>query len=319
VTFHELIAWLTVSYIAAGASLASAQVSSGALDQLDQAIGQRVETALILGTANSISTGGYKWQLDNADGTITRATWEFDLGNKHPIGDTGLHYVWNYDGGVGYANYHDQFTDGVLAGNDERFQSYALGSNIGPRIYFTNDISVLGEAGLIYGYTINQFQGLTNVGNSLVVDSLVNWHVQTLSVTPSIQLQYERTFFGSLKVLARSNFAYYTTFPIEQSTGFYSFRSNSEVWQNSLDLDYRTGLRLFNCEAHVGGTVTRTDLYDGIREGLDVNHYWSAAGRVTFDTDKKLWILSELGIGGSYTWGDGFHGDAIGIIFGISF
>jgi hypothetical protein len=315
---HGKIIRLITVFVLAHSALALAQFTAGQFDQLNTAIGQRVETAVVLGTANSISTGGYRWRLNDASGDITRGTWEFNLGDKHPIDDTGLSYRWNCDGGVGYANYTDLFLDGPLIGNQEKFQSYALGSNVGPRIFLTDDFSIMPEIGLVYGYTVNEFDDFTGIANP-VLDSLVNWHVQTLSVTPSIQAQYARTLFGRLKLQARSNYAYYSTFPIERSTGALSFRSNSEVWQNSLDLDYNTGVRLLGCNLHLGGTFSRTDLFDGIEAAIDVDHYYNVASRLYLNTTGKLFVLSKLGVSGSYTWGHAFHGYAVGLVIDFSF
>jgi hypothetical protein len=299
-------------------SISSAQITPEEFNDFNTAIGQRVETAVVLGTANSISTGGYKWQLDNADGTITRATWEFNLGDYHPIDLSDFRYVWSTDGGVGYANYHDQFLTGQLAGDDERFQSLALGSDIGPRIFLTRDISVLPQIGLIYGYTKNEFNDVGNDLSDPVLRTFVNWHVQTLSVTPSFQAQYEHIFSGVLKLRLRSEYAYYSTFPIERSTQAWSFRSNSEVWQNLIDADYKTGVQLLTCNLHLGGTFSRTDLFDGIAAAMDCSHFYNVSGRITFDTTRPLKYISELGLSGTYTWGTGFHGYSFGIIFGVS-
>ena len=316
---HGRIIPLAAALAMAWTSLAAGQVTPGELDQLNQAIGQRVESTVILATANSLTTGAYTWNLDNTDVDITNLTWEFDIGDKHPIGQTGLQYMWSSEGGAGFANYRDQFVTGPLVANEERFQSYPIGESIGPRIFFTDDISVLTEAGLIYGYTVNEFDAVTIPGQIVVDDSLVNWHAQTLTFTPSIQLQYERTFFGVLHVRARSNFAYYVTGPIERSTDAWSFRSSSEVWDNGIDLDYNTGIRLLGCEMHLGSSISRTDLFDGIETALDTSHYYNIAGRLMFDTSGKLWILSQLGLGTSYTWGEGFRGYDFGVVLGISF
>jgi hypothetical protein len=308
---------LLCALIVFAAAPASAQEPPGVIDQLDKSIGQRVETTVILGTANSIDTGAYKWNLDDSTVDITRLTWEFAIGDKKSIGKTGLQYVWATDGGVGVGNYKDEYTTGPLIGNEEKFQTYTFGENFGPRIFFTDDISVLPEAGFIYGYTVNEFNPIDSTGDSVIADSLVNWHVQTLTFTPSIQLQYQHTFFDKLRIQARCNYAYYITGPIERSTDFWSFRSDSGVLQNGVDVDYKTDMQLFGGNMHFGSRISRTDLYGGAQEATNVNHYYNIAGRVTFETD--LWIVSMLGLGGSYTWGNGFHGYNIGIILGISF
>jgi hypothetical protein len=315
ITLFLFIAAATISI----APIAAAQITPGEFDQFNTAIGQRVETAVVLGTANSATTGGYKWQLNNATGTITRATWEFNIGNYHPIDLTNLKYVWTTNGGVGYADYHDEFLTGQLAGDNQQFQSYALGSEIGPRIFLTDDFSVLPQFGLIYGYTTEQFHDFTGAGTNPFFQELVNWQVQTLSVSPALQFQYEHTFSGVFKIRFRSDLAYYTTFPIQQSTHAWAFRSKSQVWDNSIDLDYKTGLRLLDCNMHIGGNFSRVDLFDGIAAAMDCSHFYNIFGRVTLDTTNKLGFINLLGLGSNYTWGTGFHGYAVGVLVGVSF
>jgi hypothetical protein len=299
-------------------STAFSQITGDEFNSLNTSIGQRVETAVILGTANTVTTGGYKWQLDNATGTITRGTWEFEFGDYHPIDLSNIKYIWSTDGGVGYADYTDEFLAGQLEGDNQRFQSYALGSEIGPRVFFTNDISVLPQIGLIYGYTTNTFHDLTGAGADAIINSLVNWQVQTLSVTPSIQAQYEHTFSGVLRLRLRTIYTYYCTFPVQRSTQAWSFRSNSEVWENLIDVDYKTPIQLLHNDLHLGGTFYRTDLFDGISAAMDCSHFYNITGRISFDTSRTLGVLSELGVSANYTWGTGFHGYAIGIIVGVS-
>ncbi len=56
-----------------------AQVPPGAVQQLDTAIGQRVEATAVLGTQSIVSRAGLGWSLNNADGSIYKIPWSFEL------------------------------------------------------------------------------------------------------------------------------------------------------------------------------------------------------------------------------------------------
>jgi hypothetical protein len=53
---------LIAAFVLVRSTSALAQFTAADFDQLNTAIGQRVETAVVLGTANSITTGGYRWR-----------------------------------------------------------------------------------------------------------------------------------------------------------------------------------------------------------------------------------------------------------------
>jgi hypothetical protein len=302
------------------ASTAAAQNLGESDDQIQQSIGARVTTSVILSTADGINTGAYKWSLNSATGDISRLTWDFDFTDEKPLGDTGLEYMWTSNGGVGYSDYTDFYSTGPLAGNDSHFQTLALGENVAPRIFLTKDFSILPSFGLIYGYSRNELQAGDAAGTSLLSSepSPVDWRAQTLTGTPGFQVQYQR-FFGPLRVRIRSTYSYYWTSPIEQSTDAISFRGSADAWENLADLDYNTGVRVLDCDMHAGATFTRTDLFGDLQEAVNTDHYYTVGARLTLDTKDKLPFLARIGPGGTYTWGKGFHGGSVGIVIGIYF
>jgi len=306
---------LSLSFETVRAANPTASLAQQERSQIDTVIGQSVETLSVLSTQSAISTGGYKFSIHETDGQATRAPWTIDLAPREPLGDTGLSWTPVFSGGVGYADFTDHFVDKPLEGNASEYQTLAAAVGLGPRIYFTPEFSVLPSMGLIYGYTQNNFHALNPLGDEFEQaqrNGLVDWHVQTMTITPSIELRYlvkpdpwEFTLF--------STYAYFDTWPIERSTSALSFRSNSGSWVNGADLDFRTQYRLFDCPVHLGGRFALTDLYGGLRQSLATSNFYQIGGRITLDTRGKIPLIDRLGVGIAYVWGEGFHGYSVGI------
>src|ERR1700690_1396951 len=291
-----------------------AQVPPGAVQQLDTAIGQRVEATAVLGTQRIASRAGLGWSLNGADGSIFKIPWETELQDPQLLGDSGLLWAPVFEGGVGYGGFVNHFNNNVLAGNESDFSTVALSLGVGPRFYFGDSgFSVLPAFSLLYAYTDNDFDANNALGQQVAADGrCVNWNVQTLSLVPSFEFQYKKTF-GRWTPKFTSAFAYYNTQPISRSTDALSFRSDSTVWANKLDLDYLTAWKLLDCPVHFGGDVSRTDLYQGLQGALGTDHYYETDGRVTFDVLGRLWKVKSVGLSGGYFWCGAFSGYSIGL------
>lgn len=86
---------LLVPLCALPAGKAHAQVPplpSGVVQQLDQAIGQRVEATAVLATQSAVSRIGLGWTLNDANGAIYKIPWKFDLHDARSLGDSGLNH-----------------------------------------------------------------------------------------------------------------------------------------------------------------------------------------------------------------------------------
>src|SRR6516225_967676 len=90
-------------------SLARAQISAAALQQLDTAIGQRVEATAVFGTQSIASRAGLGWTLDDATGHIYKIPWKTELQDPGPVGDQGLLWAPVFEGGVGYGGFVKHF------------------------------------------------------------------------------------------------------------------------------------------------------------------------------------------------------------------
>jgi hypothetical protein len=307
----------------------------GALGQLDDAIGQRVEATAIIGTQNVASRAGLGWTLNNASGSIYKIPWETEMRQPRPLnssneiwaplferppGDTnfniGSYLRWApvFEGGIGYAQFADDFNTSVLAGNQSDYYTFALALGLGPRLYFGNSgFSILPSFSVLYAYTQNDFRANTPAGKLVVANGqFVNWNVNTISLVPQFEFQYKKTF-GRWTPLFSSTFAYFNTRPITRSTEALSFRSQSEAWANKVDLDYLTRLKPVSFPMHLGADFIRTDLYDGLRNALDTSYYYQTDGRITFDILGRIWKVKSVGVTGGYFWCSAFHGYSIGL------
>ena len=306
---------LSPCLVTAGAADASATPAQQARSQIDTVIGQSVETLAVLSTQSEVSTGGYKFNIHQTDGQATKAPWTLDLGGRKSLGDTGLQWTPVFSGGVGFADFTDHFLNSPLEGNSSEYQTLAAAAALGPRIYLIHDFSILPSMGLIYGYTQNNFHAANIEGEDFEQaqrNGLVDWHAQTISITPSCELRY-LVKPDPWQITVYSTYSYYETWPIERSTDALSFQSNSAAWVNGLDVDYRTNRYLLDCPIHLGGRFSRTDLYGGLRQSLATNDFYQIGFRVTLDVHGKIPLLDRLGVGAAYVWGEGFHGYTVGI------
>jgi hypothetical protein len=290
------------------------------IQQLDTAIGQRVEAIAVLGTQSIASRAGLGWKLNDADGSIFKIPWKFDYWDPQPI--PGSDFLWTpvLEGGAGYGSFVNNFNNNVLAGNESDFQSVALSLGTGPRFFYGDSgFSVLPAFDLLYAHTENNFFANNAAGEAVVADGrYVNWKVNTISLVPSFEVQYKKTV-GRWTPTFTSNFAYFDTMPLTRSTDALSFRSDSMAWANKFDLDYLTSMKLFKCPVHFGGDITRTDVYEGLRAALGTDYFYETDGRVTFDLKGRVWKVKYVGVSAGYYWCTAFNGYSIGLEGSLSF
>ncbi|HVU26647.1 MAG TPA: Solitary outer membrane autotransporter beta-barrel domain [Verrucomicrobiae bacterium] len=292
----------------------------GAQQQLDDVVGQRVEATAVLGTQNIASRSGLGWKLNNADGTIYKLPWKFGLNEPTPIGDSEIKWTPVLEGGAGYGEFENHFENNVLAGNESDYDTIALSLGAGPRFYFSDSgFSVLPAFDFLFAHTENHFFAHTLAGEAVLANGqFVNWQVWTISFVPSFELRYKKTF-GHWTPEFTSGYAYFHTIPISRSTDAISFRSNSMVWANKIDLDYLTDWKLRDCPIHFGGDFSRTDLYGGLRESMNTDHYYQTDGRVTFDVAGKFWKIATVGLSAGYFWSGAFNGYSVGLEGSLKF
>ncbi len=332
---------ITLVLLLAGLTVHAQPVSPEEINQLDTAIGQRVEATAVLGTQSVASRAGLGWTLNNASGSIYKIPWETELMAPAPMASnrlwapflermsaydpncdmgTFLRVAPVFQGGLGYGSFVNDFNDSQLKGNDSEFETFALSLGGGPRIYFGDSgFAILPAFGFIYAYTQNHFDAHNPAGEEVVDNGqYVNWHANTISLLPSFEARYMKTF-GHWTPKFTSTFAYFNTRPITRSTDALSFRSSSEVWANNIDLDYLTNWKPLTFPMHFGGDIARTDLFGGLSGALDTGHYYQTDGRVTLDINGRYLMLKYVGLDVGYFWCSVFHGYSIGLEGSLQF
>jgi len=179
--------------VAVAGPAARGQVSPPEIQQLDQAIGERVEATAVLGTQSIASRSGLGWTLNDASGNIYKIPWKFELQDAQALGATGLTWAPVFEGGAGFAQFANNFNNNALAGNESDFTTLALSIGVGPRLYFgSSGFSVLPAFDFLFAYTENNFTARTPAGQAVVDDGrFVNWEVYTVSFVPSFELRYQ--------------------------------------------------------------------------------------------------------------------------------
>ena len=125
-------------------------------------------------------------------------------------------------------------------------------------------------------------------------------------------MQYQYTWHRVIFTLS-SEPTYFYTESFNSSSANLNVEGNSEAWDNKLDVDKAPlGVELFGHELRTGGYFSRTDLYGGLEGGLDTSYVYETHGRLVLDFLNQLWKVQWIGLGGSYFWGNDFHGWSFG-------
>ncbi len=301
-----------------GSRGAAAQVSPSLMDiqeQLDQVVGNRVEATVILGGPEVPQGGLFTWSFNGVDAGVLKYPWIVELGDPRPVGGSGLTWTPVLLGSAGTAYFVNKFPDGPLAGNESTYTTYSLGLGAGSRLGLLPDLSLLPSFSVLYAYTENDFDAGTEPGRAAeqAVDGrLVNWHTHTLTFIPALALRYRPTF-GRVTLGLVSTFTYFATVPVARSTEAYSFTSESQVWNNRIEIDVVTPWSVAGWPLLVGGSFERADLFGGLRDSLKAGHFYAVGGYVALDPKDRLWKVKQIGLAGSYFWSDSFSGWTLGV------
>jgi hypothetical protein len=302
--------------VAISAAAQPAPIPPAAIQQLQQAIGNRVELGTILGGDYAAAGGIYSFRGGSvADLNLTKIGGGGDVAEPKPLGLGDLRWAPVLQGNLGRLGASDDFTSGYLEGNKSTYDTYAVQGGGGVRFYLGKHLSLAPLVSGLYGHTENEFQARNAVGEAVKAAAsgiLVDWKVDTWSVVPALDLKYDwnwaRTAFEF-----RSRFDYFHTESFESSSPLIGVEGNSQTWENKLDADVPLGLRLLGGELHTGGFFSRTELYGDAVQGLNAHSFYTLNGRFVWAPLGKFLKLKWVGLGASYFFGDQFNGWSAGL------
>ena len=290
-------------------------------DQLDQVVGNRVESAAILGGQEVPQGGLFGWQFNGVDASVLKYPWSAELGAARPLGSSGLAWAPVLQGSIGATRFTNHFRQGPLLGSESTYSTYSVGAGGGPRVWLLPELSVLPAFGLLYAYTENDFDAgdaERRAVEQAIDGHLVDWDTHTLTFIPSLEVRYRKTV-DRLTAGLTSSYSYFATVPIARSTDAYSFTSESHVWANRLELDVVTPWAVAGWPVVTGAFFERAELRGGIRESLKTDHLYAVGAHVGLDPQGRLWKLTQLGVAGSYFWSGAFSGWTLGLDWAVRF
>ncbi len=159
-------------------------------------------------------------------------------------------------------------------------------------------------------YTARSAFALANLPEAKQL-GLIDWNVDTWTIRPSLNLQYEYTWHRTIFTLS-SEPTYFYTESFSSSSPNLNVNGDFEAWVNKIDVDVPLGVELFGHELRTGGYFSQTDLFGDLQNGLNTSSVYEAHGRLLLDFLGELWKVKWIGLGGSYLWGDNIHGWSIG-------
>jgi hypothetical protein len=298
----------------------------GALEQLDNLVGSRIETFSVLDTQSGAAGGTYVSKVNDTDLAITRVTGRGDVARKQPLGDTGIFWAPMIEGGIGYGTFENHFDGGALAGNQSTITSLAVFLGGGVRFTVWEDFSLAPTFGVIYAHSDNDFDARNDLGRQVVQlagsgteNDVINWSADTYTLVPGIEARYRHLFGNIIQLTVKSLFKYFHTEPISRSTTALSFESTSQWWLNEIDVEWRMPVYLWGRQLRTGAYFNRSELYGGLETTLHTDHFYNAGGRVVVDVQGLLWHLEYIGLGAGYFWADKFSGWTLGAEISFAF
>jgi hypothetical protein len=285
------------------------------LNEFGHLVGKRVAAATILGGDFGITGGSYDTG-SGEDISLTKFGGGGDIGDPKPLGDLGIGWQWRLQGSMGSLTAKKEFTMGSNAGDRSEFKTLAIEFGGGGRLWLGDHLSLAPTIMGMYGhtdntYTTNSAFWTTNSFEDFKKAGRVDWDVDTWTIRPALNLQYQFAWHRTIFTFS-SDAAWFHTASFRSSNPNVTANSDSETWQNKIDVDIPLWKTVLGHELRTGGFLSRTELYDDLKIGLNASHIYEIHGRVVLDCLNQVWKTQWVGVGGSYLWGSGLSGWSFG-------
>jgi hypothetical protein len=304
------------------ASIAQPLLPPEAVSQFNATIGYRLEAVTVLGGDHSAAGGFYTFRGgDVADLALSKFGGSGRVAKKAPLGDTGLAWAPVLVGNLGRLEAKNSFQSGYLEGNETLYDILAVQAGGGGELFFTEQFSSVLTLSGIYAHTENEFLPRNPVGDFVATaaqGTFVNWDIDTWSIVPAMDFRYAQPWRRA-SFLFLTRYTFFHTESFQSSSPVLDIEGDSSTWENRVEVDVPTGLRVANREFHVGGFLGRTELYGGVAEGLNADYTYSANGRIVLNVLDDFWVVRWIGVGCTYFWGDDFAGWSAGLDLSLAF
>jgi hypothetical protein len=304
--------------------VAQCQITPQQADQIRNSMSHRIEALTILGgdfglsdgTFRSTVAGGFQpREHSDTELDVTKLGGAGEIGDPQPLGDLAVGWQPRLQGNMGYLDSENRIHAPLFEGDTSQFKEYAIQFGGGARFWVTDGLSFAPTFMGMYGHTSNTYianSAFMRTNLSLATQmGLVDWNVDTWTIRPALDIQYVLRLDRAIITLS-SDPAYFHTESFRSSNKGVSVNGDSGSLQNKIDIDVPLGTQLYGHELRSGGYLSRTDLFAGLRDGLDVEHINELHGRLVMDFLNQLWKFQWIGVGASYYWGTNISGWAVG-------
>ncbi len=297
------------------------QLTPGEISELRNTVGDRIETATILGGDYGLNGATFTDNAGNNDTTIDVQKFggSGDLGDPKPLWNLPIGWQPRLQGSMGYLTAHRNFNDSSqtnLVGTESKIHDFSIEFGGGARLWFNRQFSIAPTIMGMYGHTENTFYPHGNANAAAwqpaaINAGLVGWSADTWTIRPALDLQYIYTWHRTIFTLS-SDPTYFHTESFDTSNPNVSVNGDAGTWMNKIDVDIPLGVNLWGHELRTGGYFNRTEFYGDIKDGVNTDHLYEVHGRIVLDYLNQLWKVQWIGIGASYLWGSNFYGYSIG-------
>ena len=298
---------------------ARCQITTHQANDIRTGIENRVEALTILGGDFGLSDGNFSSRARlrpgsasaNVETHVTKAGGDGDIGDPRPLGDLNIGWQPRVQGNMGYIESTNLPRSGLRASDSSEYTTYAIEFGGGARFWLSDRFSLAPTLMGLYGRTSNNYtarSAFMRANRNLAAQlGLIDWSVDTWTLRPALNIQYVITLNRTIITLS-SDPTYFHTEGFNSSNPNVRINGNSGSVANKIDVDVPLRIELAGHELRSGGYLSRTDLFGGLRSGLDVEHMNEIHGRLVLDFLNQFWKVQWIGVGASYIWGTNITG-----------
>jgi hypothetical protein len=244
--------------------------------------------------------------------SVLRAPVIFELGEYRPGIFPYLSLI------AGYVQNDLRSGDSVSPNQDKgRYRTSSASVGAGARMHVGGGFYVIPQLDLGYNFLDQKQQFNTERLRAIQGDlrrSITDWNAQALTVAPSLELRYVKKIgeAGSVTVGSAVDWLWSDVFA-SSSELVNSFNPTSLLVANRIEPELTLPVCLFDDNRlTVRGLVSRTELNDSVRRGLDVRSFWEFGGKVLVGLGDNRY-LKGVGIGVYRLLDDDLNGWRIGL------
>lgn len=320
-----------VAIVAVGSIVPSvqAQISADQVSQIRSANQARVEALTIWGSDYGFSDGifdtrGGLQQSPSAEvhSELVKLGGSGEIGDPQPVAGAPIGWQPRLQGNMGYLESETNLQPEPLKGDRSRVTTYGIEFGGGVRFWMSQAFSVAPTLMGIYGSTSEDYTDRSAFAQmhlaQLVGLGLIDWHVDTWTLRPALNLQYLILIDRTIITLSTDS-TYFHTESFSSSHAKFHVEGDSESVAATVDVDVPLGIQAQGHELRTGGFISYTALGGGLREGLNVQGMNEIHGRLVFDALNQVWKLQWIGIGVSYIVGHNITGWTVDADFAFRF